>query len=138
MNDDTAFFDRFLTDLLPSACVGATMDSPSYPPTDIIKIGDDAYAIVMAVAGFSRDELKVSVENNVLTVDGQHKVAEADSEDPVRVYLHKGIAKRKFRKQFTLQKNVQVRYADLNDGLLTIDIDIIVPMSHEAVEIPIF
>lgn len=131
-------FDRILSDLLPSVCAEVAVDSTTYPPTDIIKIGDDAYAVVMAVAGFSREELKISVQDGVLTVEGSHTPTEGLEDGPTRVYLYKGIAKRKFRKQFTLKDNVQVRYADLNDGLLTIDIDVVTPVGRAAVDIPIF
>lgn len=138
MTDAVTIFDRFFDDLLSTPCVGATTDTSTYPPTDIVKVGDDKYMVILAVAGFAAEELKVSVQNNTLTIDGQHSARSVDPESPPEVYLYKGIAKRKFRKQFTLRKNVSVSYASLNDGLLVVQADVVAPETSAAIDIPIY
>ena len=87
-----------------------------WPPYDIAKQGDGDYRITMAVAGFRRDELDVTLERNVLIVNGQKP-----PEDDVQ-YLHRGIAGRSFQRRFELADYVKVATATLENGLLTIDL----------------
>jgi molecular chaperone IbpA len=90
-------FDRLLNAL--DAASVETNDN--CPPYDIIKTGEDNYRITMAVAGFSRDELDIAQEQNMLVVSGQ-KAGEDDSQ-----YLHRGIAGRTFRRRFELADHVR-------------------------------
>jgi molecular chaperone IbpA len=93
----------------------ASMQPPDHwPPFDTVKIDDDTYRITMAVAGFKRDELDISVQSNLLVISGEHK-AENQGE-----YLHRGIANRPFVRRFELAEHVQVAGAQLVDGLLTV------------------
>jgi molecular chaperone IbpA len=111
-------FDR-LFDVLEHNARAASTES-NYPPYDIEKSGDDSYRIIIAVAGFTRDEIDVTAQQNLLTVTAR----KADSEgagDPAR-YLHRGIATRAFERRFQLADFVQVTAADVADGLLTIDL----------------
>jgi molecular chaperone IbpA len=111
----TVGFDR-LFDLLENA---ARLETPdSYPPFDLEKRGEDHYRITLAVAGFGRDELDVTAQQNVLVVSGR----KPDEKDGERQYLHRGIAARAFERRFELADFVQVRGADFRDGLLTIDL----------------
>jgi molecular chaperone IbpA len=87
-----------------------------YPPYNIEKCGEDQYRIVMAVAGFSKDDLEVVAEHNRLTVRGQIKDREG------KTYLHRGIATRSFQRQFDLADFVEVTGATMGDGLLVIDL----------------
>ncbi len=92
-----------------------------YPPYNIEKISDgkpggDRLRIVLAVAGFKRDQLDITVEDNQLTIRGR----QADQKDCV--YLHRGIAARQFQRAFVLADSVEVRQAHLEDGLLSIEI----------------
>ena len=87
-----------------------------YPPYNIEKHGEDAYRIVMAVAGFGMDDLEMIAERNRLTVRGDIK-SKAET-----AYLHRGIAMRAFERQFDLADFVQVRGATLENGLLVIDL----------------
>ena len=89
----------------------------AYPPYDIVKTGEDAYRISMAVAGFGEDELEVSVDENRLTVSG-HK----DAPDGEPAFLHHGIAARTFERTFELADYIRVESAHLSDGLLNIDL----------------
>lgn len=93
----------------------------SWPPYDISKTGDDDYRIAMAVAGFSQDELTVTHEPNLLVVAGQ-----ISGEDD-RQYLHRGLAGRSFQRRFGLADHVKVAGANLENGLLTIDLKREVP-----------
>lgn len=88
-----------------------------YPPFNIEARGDDAYRIVLAVAGFAEDALSVTVEEGELVIRGEQ---EEDSQQ--REFLHRGIAARKFRRSFVLDPRVEVTGASLDRGLLTIDL----------------
>jgi len=91
-----------------------------YPPYNIEKIGDGAYRIAMAVAGFGRDELDLTVQENTLIVTGSAaNDAEAGAE---RVFLHRGIAKRAFERRFQLADTIKVTGASYGDGLLNIEL----------------
>ena len=87
----------------------------NYPPYNLIKVSDDEYRLVMAVAGFTKEDLKVDVSNGTLVVSGQ-----VNKEDDDVEYLHRGIGKRNFKNEFKLMEYVIVEGASLNDGLLTI------------------
>lgn len=90
-----------------------------YPPYNIELIKDDSYRITMAVAGFSDDDITVEVENNTLTVSS---VREENREDTGKNYLYRGIAERNFRRQFKLADHIKVTGAQMQNGLLHIDL----------------
>jgi Molecular chaperone (small heat shock protein) len=98
--------------------------SEGYPPYNIEKVGDNRLRITLAVAGFAKDDLAVSVEDSQLTVRGKH----AESDD--RVYLHRGIAARQFQRSFVLAEGIEVAGAELEHGLLHIDLARLVPESR--------
>ena len=106
-------FDR-LAALLDAAAAGET---GGYPPYNIETVGENAYRIEMAVAGFKPDELNIEVKENVLTVRGR-KAANDDS----RRFLHRGLAERNFERRFQLADYVVVTDAALQDGLLSISL----------------
>ena len=111
----TIGFDR-LTRLVDAA---ARVDSIAlaYPPYNIEKTGADAYRLTMAVAGFARDEIDVTVHENSLTVTGKAK----DAENAGR-YLHRGIARRAFERRFSLADHIKVVGATLDNGMLHVDL----------------
>jgi HSP20 family molecular chaperone IbpA len=90
--------------------------SDGYPPYNIERTGETRLRITLAVAGFSRDDLDIQLEDNQLTVSGRQAV-----EDD-RVYLHRGIATRMFKRSFVLADGVEVTSASLDNGLLNIDV----------------
>ena len=90
-----------------------------YPPYNIEKLGDGAYRIAMAVAGFAQDELDLTVQENTLIVTGAAQ-PEADAEG--RVFLHRGIAKRAFERRFQLADTIKVTGASYTHGLLNIEL----------------
>lgn len=128
----TVGFDR-LAQLLDS--VAADIDAP-YPPYNIERLGDNEYRITMAVAGFSADEVKVDVKENTLTVRGE-KTAETADENREKRYLHRGIAARSFERRFQLADHVEVKGADLKDGLLNVDLVRNLPERMRPRSIPI-
>jgi molecular chaperone IbpA len=91
----------------------------AFPPYNIEKLGDGAYRIQMAVAGFARAELDITVQENTLIVVGQ-AANDADGKD--RVFLHRGIAKRAFERRFQLADTIKVTGAGFENGLLNIDL----------------
>jgi molecular chaperone IbpA len=111
----TVGFDR-LFDLLDSVS-GSDPGAGAYPPYNIERLGENEYRITMAVAGFAEDDLKVDVKEQTLSVRGEKK-----AEDTERQFLHRGIATRAFDRRFRLADHVEVRGADLKDGLLHIDL----------------
>jgi len=92
-------------------------ESDAYPPYNIEKLSESGYRISMAVAGFSRDELDIQVQDNTLTVVGRAGEPEAE-----RQFLHRGIAKRAFERRFQLADTIKVTNASYADGLLNIDL----------------
>ena len=111
----TIGFDR-LTRLVDAA---ARVDNAAlaYPPYNIEKTGEDAYRLTMAVAGFSRDEIDVTVHENSLLVTGKAK-----KEDENGRYLHRGIARRAFERRFSLADHIKVVGASLDNGMLHVDL----------------
>jgi molecular chaperone IbpA len=89
----------------------------SYPPYDIEKTGEDEYRISMALAGFNEDDIKLTVEGEILRVEGRATVS--DKEEG-RKFLYQGIARREFTRQFQLADNIRVEAASFKDGLLDI------------------
>ncbi|WP_440053702.1 Hsp20 family protein [Pseudoalteromonas sp. T1lg65] len=101
-----------------------TDKQPSYPPYNIEALDKDKYQITMAVAGFSEQELTLESENNTLTVKGQKQDKEEKSE---RKFIHQGIAERNFERKFQLGDHVKVIGAELEHGLLVIDLQREIP-----------
>ncbi len=106
-------FDR--VSRLLEASQGA--DAVTYPPYNIEKLGENAYRITMAVAGFGEGDVDITVENNTLTVKGK-----AQPEPEGAQYLHRGIAGRAFERRFQLADHVEVETARLVNGLLHIEL----------------
>ena len=114
----------------------ATEHQPQqYPPHNIIKYSDVNYAIELAVAGFSMDELDIECEKKVLTIKGNSK-AKADNENE-REYVHRGISQKKFTRTFTLADHIEVTGADLTNGILSVKLELIVPEELKPRKIPI-
>jgi len=122
-------FDR-LASLLEAA---AKAEGPTgYPPYNIESVGENAYRIEIAVAGFKTDELDIQVKENLLTVIGRKA-----ANDEARQYLHRGLAERNFERRFQLADYVVVTDADLKDGLLSIALKRELPESLKARKIEI-
>ena len=102
-----------------------TMQS-NYPPYNIRKTGKDNYAIELALAGFSKDDVEVEFEDNLLTVRTK-LVNKSKNDSSEGELIHKGISQRQFARSFTIADDVKVGEAQLKDGLLTISCERIVP-----------
>lgn len=116
--------------LIENALSGAT--GRDYPPYDIEKVGDQAYRITVATAGFRRDELEITAQPNLLVVQGRKSDDAANA-----TYLHRGLAQRAFEQRFELADYVVVRDASYADGLLTIDLEREVPEALKPRQIEI-
>lgn len=104
----------------------------NWPPYNVKKLGDDKYMIEMAVAGFGKSDLELTLQGNELKVAGQVQTAD-DSDE----YLHKGLAGRNFQRTLFLADNVVVKNADLVNGLLKIWLDYQLPEAQKARKIAI-
>lgn len=93
---------------------------PTYPPYNIERVGEDAYRITMAVAGFGETDIDVQVKENQLTITG--RVEKAADEAKETQFLHRGIAERAFERRFNLDDHIKVAGADLVNGLLHVDL----------------
>lgn len=91
-----------------------------YPPHNIIKTSNEEYLIELAIAGFTRDEINVEVKDRTLTVTGEH-VSKG------REFIHRGISTKKFKRTFRLSEHVNVLGADIQDGILAIELKYIIP-----------
>ena len=102
----------------------------NYPPYNIVKTGKNAYNIEVALAGFNKKDIDVSVEDGILTIES--KMSDKDElkdEDDNTIY--KGISKRYFKRSFTIANDVEIKGAELKDGLLKVSMEKIVPESKK-------
>ena len=97
-------------------------EATNYPPYNIERLTENEYRITMAVAGFGKEDVEIEVKENTLSIRGEKK--EVDTE---RSFLHRGIASRAFERRFQLADHVEVRGADVKDGLLSVDLQREVP-----------
>lgn len=103
------------------ASLGGTVPKPSYPPFDILSTGKDSYEIRLALAGFTREDIEITFQDQVLTVAGSKEDEDTDA------YFHKGIGGRDFKQTFPLAEYIEVKDAVMKDGILTISLDRNVP-----------
>jgi molecular chaperone IbpA len=115
------FFIGFNRELDRLSTVHNLATRQAYPPYDILKLDEDTYKLSLAVAGFSKTDIDVSVDNGTLIIKGE--IAEITDAEIV----HKGIAARKFTRTFALGEYMEVSNAELKDGMLTVNIVRVVP-----------
>jgi molecular chaperone IbpA len=99
----------------------------NFPPYNIVKTGKNTYDVELALAGFSKDDIEVQYEDNMLSVKSKEKDDKSESKDENGDILHRGISKRWFSKSFTIADDVEVKGAELKDGLLKISMERIIP-----------
>ena len=102
---------------------------PNFPPYNIVKTGSNTYDVELALAGYSKKDIDVSLEDSVLTIKSIKEDKEDKDEDGDTIY--KGIAKRYFSKSFTIADDVEVKGAELKDGLLKVSLEKIIPESKK-------
>ena len=108
-----------------------SINVPNYPPYNIIKTGKYPYDIQVALAGYGKKDVDVSFENSILTIKSVKDKEEKEVEDNDGV-LHKGIAKRMFTKSFTIADEVEIKGAELKDGLLIVSMERVIPEHKKA------
>ncbi|WP_455818570.1 small heat shock chaperone IbpA [Pseudomonas cerasi] len=123
-------FDRLINLLETSQSQGA--NNGGYPPYNVELVGENNYRITIAVAGFAESELEITSHDNLLSVRGSHP-----DEQQERTYLYQGIAERNFERKFQLAEHVHVRHAKLENGLLYIDLERVVPEANKPRRIDI-
>jgi molecular chaperone IbpA len=106
--------------------------SSSYPHFNLKKVDENTYVKELAIAGFSKEDLDISLQDNVLTIKGEKRVEESNVQ-----YIHRGIANRSFTKSFILEENIVVKTVDLVNGILTIVLELIVPEEKKPKKIEI-
>ena len=112
-------FDRALDTWSHAQTVSS---ATNYPPYNVIKVDEDNFVVELAVAGFSKTDIDVSTADGKLTVKGELTTEDNDSK-----FIHRGIAARKFTREWALGEYMEVRAAELKDGMLKIDIVRILP-----------
>jgi molecular chaperone IbpA len=125
----TVGFDRLFDELQREF---ANSKTTGYPPYNVAEINDNEWMISIAVAGFGMDNLDITLDKNTLTVEGTAPVGGEDVK-----YLHKGIAGRNFRRQFTLAEHIEVANATLELGMLNIHLKRNVPEELQPKKIAI-
>ena len=103
----------------------------NFPPYNIVKTGENTYDVELALAGFSKDDIIVEYHYNMLTVESKPKKQDEDT-DPNGNMIHRGISKRMFTRSFTIANDVEVKGAELKDGLLKVSLERIVPEHKKA------
>jgi len=107
----------------------------NYPPYNIVKTDTNKYDIEVALAGFNKKDINVTVENGVLTIES--KVEENHTKDEDGNTIYKGISKRYFKRSFTIADDVEVKGAELKDGLLKVSMEKIIPENKKLKQIEI-
>ena len=108
----------------------------NFPPYNIVKTGENIYDVELALAGFSKKDIEVEYKENQLTVRSKKQDKQEETDEDGNV-IHRGISKRMFSKSFTIASDVEVKGAELKDGLLKISMERIIPEHKKAKSIEI-
>jgi molecular chaperone IbpA len=117
--NQTLGFENFIRDV--EAILNDTKPVTNFPPHNIIKADENKYVVELAVAGFTKDEIDIQVQEGNLTIKGEKK----DKDDST--YLHRGIGTRSFTKVITIADTIEVRGAEIKDGILRVGLENIIP-----------
>jgi len=128
----TVGFDRLFS--LLDQVGGLDGSAPTYPPYNIERLDENAYRVTVAVAGFTESDLALEVKENTLTIRGEKQVKDGEKAGEV---LYQGIAARAFERRFQLADHVQVTGANLENGLLHVDLKREIPEAKKPRQIPI-
>lgn len=119
-------FDRYFEDLERMSNITQT----NYPPYNVVKEDDEHFSVELAVAGFSKKDVSITKEKNVLVIEGK-------VEDESKDFVHKGLASRAFKRSFTLADDVEISGASLKDGILKVSLERVIPEEDKPVSIKI-
>jgi molecular chaperone IbpA len=121
LHHTTLGFERFFNDV-ERLLKDDQSKAGNFPPHNIIKLDDNRYVVELAIAGFAKDEIDVSIEDGNLVVKGEKKEKETNLN-----YVHRGIGTRSFTKSFTVADTIEVRGAEFKDGILRIGLENVIP-----------
>ncbi|SVA35267.1 uncharacterized protein METZ01_LOCUS88121 [marine metagenome] len=107
-------------------------DTSNYPPYNIVKIDAENFSVEVAVAGFGKKDISITKEKEVLLIEGKKENLNEDTE-----YVHRGLSGRTFNRKFTLADDIEVKGADMKDGILSVSLERIIPEEDKPVEIKI-
>jgi molecular chaperone IbpA len=107
-------------------------DTSNYPPYNIVKIDAENFSVEVAVAGFGKKDISITKEKEVLLIEGKKENLNEDTE-----YVHRGLSGRTFNRKFTLADDIEVKGADMKDGILSVSLERLVPEEDKPVEIKI-
>ena len=119
-------FDRYFEALERMSNITQT----NYPPYNVVKEDDEHFSVELAVAGFSKKDVSITKEKNVLVIEGK-------VEDESKDFVHKGLASRAFKRSFTLADDVEISGASLKDGILVVSLERVIPEEDKPVSIKI-
>jgi len=119
-------FDRYFEDLERMSNISQT----NYPPYNVVKVDEEHFAVELAVAGFSKKDISITKEKNVLIIEGK-------LEDKSKDFVHKGLASRAFKRSWTLSDDIVIEGAELKDGILSVSLEKVIPEEDKPVEIKI-
>lgn len=120
LNQYTVGFDDFVNSLNEEFFDAQTL-SPNFPPYNIIRYDKNSFIIELAVAGFNKENIDITLEDNTLTVKGVGSLVNENVDKPDVQYIHRGIALRKFEKKFKISNDVELADVTMKDGLLSFD-----------------
>ena len=107
----------------------------NYPPYNLVKTGDHKFNIEIALAGFNKKDIEITSENNILTIESLVNNFKGDKKE--EDVIHKGISKRYFKRSFTIADDIEIKGAELKDGLLKVSLEKIIPESKKLKTISI-
>ena len=122
-------FDRIWNELA-NALTNSVDTSNVFPRHNVVKVSDDSFLVELALAGYDHDDLSVELEDGVLVVSGEKQDSDVE-------YLHKGISTKKFKRTFRLNENVEVKDAKFVNGLLTVNLSLVIPEEKPPLQIEI-
>ena len=122
-DDMFAHFEHMMDDSFFGRSVG------NFPPYNIVKTGENTYDVELALAGFNKKDIEVEYKENLLTVKSKKQEETKDEDGNI---IHRGISKRMFSKSFTIANDVEVKGAELKDGLLKVSMERIIPEHKKA------
>jgi molecular chaperone IbpA len=120
--DRTLGFERFINDVEKLLDTEVKTTATTFPPHNILKMDENHYVVELAVAGFSKDEIDITVEESTLIIKGAKK-----DRDVEVTYLHRGIGTRSFTKTLHIADTIEVRGAEFGDGILRIGLENVIP-----------
>ena len=103
----------------------------NFPPYNIVKTGENTYDVELALAGFNKKDIEVEYKENMLTVKSKKQDKQEETDEDGNI-IHRGISKRMFSKSFTIANDVEVKGAELKDGLLKVSMERIIPEHKKA------